>query len=69
MLSVDFCSTTRQEFLVSYYEMAASEPKWVNSILNITGVNSLRLEDLHLIINKTYFSMQANAMYGLVNLK
>ena len=29
--------------------MEASEPKWVNSILNIIEANSLRLEGLHIL--------------------
>ena len=33
--------------------MKASEPKWINSILNIYGGNSLRLEDLHIIFHKS----------------
>ena len=33
------------------YHMEASEPKWVNLILNIYGVNSLRLGVLHVISN------------------
>ena len=32
--------------------LKASEPKWVNSILNIIGVNSLRLEGLHMIYKR-----------------
>ena len=28
--------------------MEASEPKWVNSVLYINGVNSLKLEGLHI---------------------
>ena len=34
--------------------MEVSEPKWVNPNLNIIGINSLRLGDLH--IAKTIFS-------------
>ena len=34
------------------YETEVSEPKWVNLILNIIGVNSLRLEDLVNSLNK-----------------
>ena len=32
-----------------YFDMEASEPNWVNSILNIIGVNSLKLGGLHVI--------------------
>ena len=31
------------------YDMEASEPKWVNSVLNIIEVNSLRLGGLYII--------------------
>ena len=43
-------------------ELKASKAKWVNSILNIIGVNSLRLEGFHL--KKTYFKswMSMNAL-------
>ena len=30
-------------------QLEASEPKWVNSVLKIIGVNSLRLEGIQLI--------------------
>ena len=30
-------------------QLGASEPKWVNSVLKIIGVNSLRLEGIQLI--------------------
>ena len=36
--------------------MVASEPKWVNPVLNIIGVNSLRLGGLQLT-NMVYFSL------------
>ena len=32
--------------------MGASEPKWVNSISNIIGVNSLKVGDLQLWVKK-----------------
>ena len=34
----------------SKFNLEASEPKWVNPILNIIGVNSLRLVGLHLFL-------------------
>ena len=40
-----------QNFLeLTYYSLKVSEPKWFNSILNITGVNSLRLEGLYITV-------------------
>ena len=33
--------------------MEAFEPKWVNPMLNIIGVNSLRLEGLQMIVYDT----------------
>ena len=39
------------------YHMKASEPKWVNPVLNIIAVNSLRLGDLHITIQGTANSM------------
>ena len=42
-------------------EKPASEPKCVNSILEIIGVNSLRLEGLHIKLNNL------NAQYLLKN--
>ena len=39
--------------------MEASEPKLVNSILNIIGVNSLRLRGLHIsLYDKSHFMTQ-----------
>ena len=35
--------------LLVYWELVASGSKWVNSILNIIEVNSLRLEGLRII--------------------
>ena len=45
--------------------MEASEPKWVNSVLNIIGVNSLRLESLHIIsnLNITVISFEFSQKY------
>ena len=31
------------------FHIEASEPKWVNPVLNIIGVNSLRLRDIHIL--------------------
>ena len=36
------------------FYMEASEPKWVNPVLNIIGVNSLRLGGLHITVLITY---------------
>ena len=38
--------------------MEAFEPKWLNPILDIIGVNSLRLGDLHLDLN--FFRLKLN---------
>ena len=35
-------------YFIDTFHLEASEPKWVNLVLNIIGVNSLRLEGLHL---------------------
>ena len=37
--------------IVNLIYLKASKPKWVNTILNIIGVNSLRLWGLHLILS------------------
>ena len=34
--------------------MEASEPMWVNPILNIIGVNSFRFGGLHMVLIKDY---------------
>ena len=38
----------RKLWTTKYIEMVASEPKWVNPILNIIGVNLLRLGGLQI---------------------
>ena len=38
-------------FLMSKLDLEASEPKWVNHVFNIIGVNSFRLGGLHLYIS------------------
>ena len=41
-------------FKNSRQDMEWFKPKWVNSILNITGVNSLRLGGLNIVIHKNF---------------
>ena len=43
--------------VVDLGEIEAFEPKWVNSILYIIGVNSLRLGGLQIIIKNQYWSI------------
>ena len=38
--------------------MEASEPKWVNLVLNIIGVNTLRLRDFHLAYMFTQYTIK-----------
>ena len=42
---------TLRKMTINIPYMKASEPKWVNSITNITGGNSLRLGGLHINLN------------------
>ena len=47
--------------------METSEPMWVNLILNIIGVNSVRLGGLHISIDENFMSsklclFQVNAL-------
>ena len=44
-----FNKTFRLIHRFDFCNMEASKPKWVNPILNIIGVNSLRLGGLHII--------------------
>ena len=44
-----FCAEWNIEYLK--IEIKASDPKWVNSILDIIGVNSLKLGDLQMSIH------------------
>ena len=46
--------------------MEDSKPKWVNSILNIIGVNSSRLGEFHLNHDKVFintFALERHVLY------
>ena len=47
--------------------MKAFEPKWVNSIWNIIGVNSLRIGGLHIYTNPEWLWFFLNWMMNLVS--
>ena len=54
-----------ESFNSTKYYMEASEPKWVNSLLNIIRVNSLRLGGLH--IWNTFVLMFVHNFMGTID--
>ena len=49
------------------FQMEPSDPKWVNSIYNIIGVNSLRLGGLQIIMSKSGSFISVMSGYCALN--